>query len=364
MSATHLETVIIGAGQAGLSTGYHLARQGRRFVILDAHKRVGDNWRAHWKSMRLYSPARYDSLPGLPFPASAWAYPTKDEVADYLEDYANRYELTVHNGVTVRRVARQNGHYVVEAGDLSFTADNVVVASGTFGKAYTPAFAGDLDPGITQLHSSQYQEVSQLAEGPVLVVGASHSGGDIAYEAAQAGHATVLSGRDTGQVPFQLESRQARMVFPVLWFVWDHVLTMGTPIGRKMRDDVRHHGGPLLRVKKADLAAAGVERVTERVAGVQNGQPQLDSGRVLKVANVVWCTGFRQDFSWIELPVVGEDGWPLEERGVVAASPGLYFTGLSFQRGFTSMLIGGAGKDAEYIAEHIVARAMTSARHS
>jgi putative flavoprotein involved in K+ transport len=363
MSTEHSQTVIIGAGQAGLSTAYHLARLGHPCAILDAHQRVGDNWRRHWESMRLYSPARYDGLPGMPFPASPWAFPTKDEVGDYLEHYASRFELPVRSGVTVRRVTKENGRYLVDAGDLAFTADNVVVASGTFGKPHTPAFAAELDPAITQLHSSQYKGVSQLRPGPVLVVGASHSGGDIAFEAAKAGHATILSGRDTGQVPVRLESGQARMVFPMLWFVWNHVLTMKTPIGRKMRDEVRNHGGPLLRVKREDLAAAGVERVLERVTGVQSGQPLLDGGRLLDVANVVWCTGFRQDFSWIELPITGEDGWPAEERGVVPGAPGLYFTGLAFQLGFASMLIGGAGKDAEHIAKHIAARTPTGDQH-
>jgi putative flavoprotein involved in K+ transport len=280
MSTQHLETVIVGAGQAGLATGYHLAQLGRRAVIFDAHARVGDNWRRHWDSLRLYSPARYDGLPGMVFPASPWSYPTKDEVADYLEEYAKRFRLTVHSGVSVRRVAKADNGYLVEAGDTSFTADNVVVASGTFGKPYTPAFAAELAPHIVQLHSGRYQGVAQLKPGPVLVVGASHSGSDIAFEAARAGHPTILAGRDTGQIPFRLDSAQARMIFPVLWFAWNHVLTMGTPMGRKMREEVRHHGGPLLRVKRADLAAAGVERVTDRVIDVHNGQPRLEGGRI------------------------------------------------------------------------------------
>jgi putative flavoprotein involved in K+ transport len=257
----------------------------------------------------------------------------------------------------VRRITKEGDRYVIDANGRTLTSDNVVVASGTFGGPYVPAFATELDPAIAQLHSSQYRHVSQLRPGTVLVVGASHSGADIAFEAANAGHPTVLSGRDTGQIPFPIESRQTRMAFPILWFVWNHVLTMSTPMGRKMRDEVRTHGGPLLRVRRDDLAAAGVERVLDRVSGVHNGQPALDGGRVLDVANVVWCTGFRQDFSWIELPILGEDGWPVEERGVVPALPGLYFTGLAFQRAFASMLIGGAGKDAEHIAKHIAARA-------
>lgn len=352
------ETVIIGGGQAGLATAYHLTQLGRSCVVLDHHERIGDNWRRHWDSLKLYSPARYDGLPAMPFPADDWSFPTKDEVANYLETYATHFELPVRSGVNVEKVTKGADGYQVQAGDRRFEADNVVVATGTFGKPYTPDIASQLDPGIRQLHSSEYQRLSQLKDGPVLVVGASHSGGDIAFEAATA-HETVLCGRDTGDIPFDIESRAARMVFPLLWFAWNHVVTIKTPIGRKLRPSIRNHGGPLLRVKGADLAAAGVERVFSRVTGVSDGKPMLDDGRVVDVATVVWCTGFRQEFSWIQLPVVGSDGWPLEQRGVVSEAPGLYFTGLAFQRAFASMLIGGAGSDAGYVAEHIAARQAT-----
>lgn len=359
-STEHFETVIIGAGQAGLATGYHLARRGRSFVILDAHRRVGDNWRRHWDSLRLYSPAGYDGLPGMRFPASRWHYPTKDEVADYLATYAERFELPVRAGVSVEELTKEGDRYVVTAGAHRFEADNVVVATGTFGRPHTPDFAAQLRPEIRQLHSSEYRRLSDLQPGPVLVVGGSHSGGDIAYEAATE-HQTVLCGRDTGQIPIRIDSKRARVVFPVLWFVWNHLLTVKTPMGRKERDHVRFHGGPLLRVQKPDLEARGVERVVSRVAGAQNGLPMLDDGRVLDVSNVVWCTGFRQDFSWIKLPVTGEDGWPLEDLGVSTSSPGLYFCGLSFQRAFASMLVGGAGTDAAHLARHISSRAASSA---
>ncbi|WP_116947049.1 flavin-containing monooxygenase [Jiangella endophytica] len=354
----HIETIVVGGGQAGLSTGYHLARRGRPFLILDDRTRTGDNWRRHWETLRLYSPARYDGLPGMRFPGPGHAFPTKDQVADYLEAYADRFELPVQHGVRVEALTSGNGDgYVLDCGDRRFTADNVVVATGTFGtQGYVPPFARELDPDITQLHSSQYRRPDQLRPGPVLVVGASHSGADIAFEAAREHH-TILSGRTNGQIPVPLESRRARMAFPVLWFLARHVFTLRTPIGRKMRPEVRTHGGPLLRVQADDLAAAGVERVTERVAGVRDGKPVLDDGRVLDVATVVWCTGFRQDFGWIRLPVLGDDGWPLEERGVVPSSPGLYFTGLSFQSAFSSMLVGGAGTDAEHVVRHLTAAA-------
>ena len=246
--AARVETVVIGAGQTGLATGYHLARRGRQFVILDACERVGDNWRCHWDSLRLYSPARVAALPGMRFPAPSTSFPTKDEMADFLERYASSFDLPVRTGLQVRRLSRQDGRYLVTTGGPSFVCDNVVVASGTFGRTpYVPDFAGELDPGILQLHSSAYKNPSQLRPGGVLVVGASHSGGDIAFESGKAGHPTVLSGPIHGEVPFDIEARPARVVFPILFFLAGHLLTIRTPLGRKIRPEVRAHGGPLIR---------------------------------------------------------------------------------------------------------------------
>jgi putative flavoprotein involved in K+ transport len=186
----------------------------------------------------------------------------------------------------------------------------------------------------------------------VLVVGASHSGPDIALEAARE-HPTILSGPYRGEIPFDIESRPARVILRVLWLVANHVLTVKTPLGRKARPHVRLQGGPLIRVKAKHLEAAGVEHVDAKTVGVENGKPVLADGRVVDAANVIWCTGFRLDFSWIDLPVVGEDGYPLEQGGVVPSQPGLYFVGLPFQRSFASMLIGGVGRDAEFVARRI-----------
>jgi putative flavoprotein involved in K+ transport len=350
-----IETVVVGAGQAGLSVGHHLARRGRPFVILDEQQCVGDNWRRYYDSLRLYSPARLDGLPGMRFPAPSWTFPTKDQTADYLEEYAARFDLPVRNGARVERVSRNGRGYVVDCGDRRLEAENVVVATGTFGRPFIPAFADALDPEIVQLHTSEYKNPSQLRDGPVLVVGAAHSGADVAMDVAGA-HRTILCGRDTGQFPGDVEGRLARPVWLMLSFLARRVLTTRTPIGRKMKPEIRAHGGPLLRFKRADLAAAGVERTTARASGVRDGKPELDDGTVLDVANVIWCTGFKQDFSWIDLPVCGEDGWPQEERGVVPSAPGLYFAGLAFQYAFSSMLIVGAGRDAEYVAKQIAAR--------
>src|SRR4051812_10126001 len=356
MPAERFETVIVGGGQGGLATAYHLAKEGRSFVVLDAGERVGDPWRRRWDSLRLYSPAAYDGLPGMPFPKARASFPTTHEMADYLESYAARFELPVRLRTPVEAIAKDDDGYVVTASDHTYQADNVVVATGVMQKPYIPSFAQEIDPRITQLHSTGYRNLAQLQEGGVLVVGASHSGADIAYEAA-AEHATVLSGPDTGQIPASVETRRGRMGFRALFFVGSHILTMDTPLGRKMRPEIRHGGAPLLRYRKKDLLAAGVERVVARTAGVQDGRPVLDDGRVLEVQNVIWCTGFRRDFSWIDVPFeVGEDGYPVQYRGVVASAPGLYFVGLLFLHSFTSMLIRGTGKDAERVAQHIVGK--------
>ncbi len=349
-----VETVIIGGGQAGLAIGYHLSRHGRECVILDASPRVGDSWRRRWPSLRLYSAARLDGLPGMRFPAPAHTFPSAAEMADFLEAYAARFALPVHCGVAVEALERRGGRYLVTAGPRRWEADNVVVATGSFRDPHVPPFAADLDPGITQLHSSEYRGPAQLRDGPVLVVGAAHSGADIAHEVAGT-HATVLSGPSTGELPFRCDGPLARHLMPpVLRLVATRVLTVRTPIGRKARAKIRTGGGPLLRYRSRELGAAGVERVFERTTGVVNGNPVLEDGRVVDTANVIWCTGFRNDYDWIRFPLpIGDDGYPEQARGAVTGCPGLYFAGLLFQDSFSSMLILGAGRDGEHVARQI-----------
>lgn len=223
-----IETVVIGAGQAGLATGYHLQRRGRPFLILEGNDRVGDGWRQQWDTLRLYTPVRYDGLPAMAFPGSPWTFPLKDEVADYLEAYATRFELPVRTGTRVERVEAREGGYFVIADGRRIEADNVIVATGTFGRTpHVPDFAAELDPGIMQLHSSEYRRPEQLQDGSVLVVGASHSGTDVAYEVASS-HATILCGPDRGQIPIRLESPMLRFVLSVMVFMARHVITCKT----------------------------------------------------------------------------------------------------------------------------------------
>src|SRR5881409_2224528 len=245
-STETFDTIVIGGGQAGLAVGYYLKKQGRPFVILDANERIGGSWRTRtWNSLRLFTPARYDGLPG-------WSYPTARETADYLEAYAARFDLPVRTGVAVTRLAKDGDQYRVECDERRFEADSVVIATGFYGKPSVPEFASELDPRIVQMHSSEYRDPSQLRPGGVLLVGAGNSGADIGMEVS-ATHRTWLSGRDKGQIPFRIEHPLRRVVLPVLWFVASHVLTVKTPIGRKVRPHVLEDGAPLIRVKSQDL---------------------------------------------------------------------------------------------------------------
>ena len=281
------DVIVIGGGQAGLSVGYHLARAGARFVILDAQERVGDAWRKRWDSLRLFTPAKFDGLDGMPFPAPRNYFPTKDEMADYLEEYARRFRLPVRTGTRVERVFDRGGRYVVQAGHCELEARQVVIAMAKYQRTKVPGFAGSLSSDILQLHSMDYRNLSQLQPGSVLLVGAGNSGADIALETARAGHKTWMAGRDTGQLPFRGERFLGRNVFMplVLGLVFRHLLTVKTPLGRKMRPAVLSKGGLRIRVKTSDLTAAGVQGAP-RVVGVRNGKPLLEDGRTLTVGNV------------------------------------------------------------------------------
>jgi len=356
-----VNTVVIGGGQAGLSVGYHLSQLGIPFVILDASRRIGDSWRHRWDSLRLFTPARHAGLDGMPFPAEPFSFPTKDEMADYLETYARHFELPVRSGVRVDRLSRLGDRFIVVAGRHRIEASNVVVAMGSYQRPRRPSFAGELRSTIVQLHSFEYRNLSQLHPGDVLVVGAGNSGAEIAIETV-ARHRTWMAGRETGHVPFRVDGLAARLGLSrlVLRVIFHRVLSIATPIGRRLRPRMLHRAAPLIRTKGKDLTAAGVLRVP-RVAGVRNGLPLLEDGRVLDVANVVWCTGFDAAFSWIDLPVFGADGLPQHEAGVVASEPGLFFVGLPFLYAFSSEMIHGVGRDAARIAGAIAARTATAA---
>jgi putative flavoprotein involved in K+ transport len=354
MSRYHVETVIIGGGQAGLTAGYNLAKRGLPFLILDANERIGDAWRNRWDSLRLFTPAHFSRLPGKRLDMPNWSSPTKDEMADYLESYAGQFELPVETGARVDRLEKADGRFLITAGEDTYEAENVIVATGAHNIPKSPAFAGELDPRIVQLHSSAYRNPAQLQDGDVLLVGAGNSGAELAVELCRS-HRVFLAGPKIGEIPVRHGTLRFRPGFRVFRFLGHRVLKRSNRIGRKLGPKLIAEHDPLIRTRSKDLAKAGVERVP-RVTGVEAGRPVLEDGRILDVANVVWCTGFRTDFGWIDLPVFDEAGEPRHDRGVVESEPGLYFLGLIFLYSFSSDVLPGRGRDAEYVAKHIASR--------
>lgn len=318
MDMERFDTIVIGAGQAGLWAGAHLRKTGRSFVILDANDRVGDAWRQRYDSLRLFTPSRYIGLPGLRFPGKASEMPTKDQMADYLESYAERFALPVRTGIHVDGVRREGDRYIVTAGDHRFEADDVIVASGAHREPRLPSIARELDPSIVQLHSTAYRNPSQLQEGGLLVVGAGNSGGDISLELSRT-HPVWLSGPDRGHIPIDIDTPFARLFMTrLVVFAGRHVLTLRTPIGRRAYEKHLTQGDPLIRVKPKQLEAAGVRRVGKTVAV--------------------------------------RDGAPVIEDGVVTSEPGLYFVGLPFQYSAASDVLPGVGRDAAYVVKRLQER--------
>jgi putative flavoprotein involved in K+ transport len=344
-------TIIIGGGQAGLAVGHFLKQQGMDFVILDQNRRTGDSWRNRWESLRLFTPSQFDSLPGKSFPKPNNYFPSKDEVADYLEEYVRQFDLPVRNSVKVESLSRDGQSYQINAGAARFSAENVIVATGPYQVPHIPSFAKLLDPNILQLHSSNYFNPKQIPARSVLVVGAGNSGAEIALELSKTGKQVSLSGRDVGRIP--INSPLGKLFDGrLLWWFMMRVFTLSTPIGRKMQARTAHHGGPLGRARRQEIAEAGII-LTPRMSGIQAGKPQLEDGRVLQVEGVVWATGFQPDYRWINLPIFDKYGYPVHTRGVVHDMPGLYFIGLLFQTGLSSSLLGGIGKDAAYITAQV-----------
>lgn len=353
--ATELvDTVIVGAGQAGLAMGRELGARGREFVILDERANVGDGWRERWDSLRLFTPASRSALPGMPFPGPAVNFPTRTEVADYFAAYAARFGLPVRQGTAVTHVsAHSDGAHSDGARSDGFRLDTmagalvarrVVIATGSNQHPMTPALSRDLDPGIAQLHSGDYRGPASIGSGPVLVVGAGTSGTQLAIELA-ASHSVTIAGRPTAHVPDAV----LRWAPNAYWAFANSVLTRSTPIGRKVAGVFHDRGAPLINVSVTDLDRAGVRRVG-RVESVASGKPTVEDGESIEATTVLWATGYRPDFGWIDGITVDAHGWPMTRRGIVDAIPGLYFLGLPFQYALTSGLIGGVGRDAAYVA--------------
>ncbi|PWC05250.1 flavin-containing monooxygenase [Agromyces badenianii] len=352
MSTSVIDTAVIGAGAAGLTVGKRLAERGASLELFDEHARVGDPWRERYRSLRLFTPRPFISLPGLRLDEGRFAYPTGAQMGDYLERYARHFELPVRTSSRVIAMTRaSDGRFRLElaSGD-EVRAERVVVTTGAHRIPVVPAFARELDPAIRQLHSLDYLGPEQLADGPVLVVGAANSGTDVALEAARNGHAVTLAGRHPGHVPVDIDTPLGNLMAG--FFVSRlRRRTIDSPKGRAMRAAVLAHGVMLVRNKPAALDRVGIVQLG-RVTGVEGGRPVTADGTGVDAATVVWCTGSRPDLGWIDIDgVVGDDGRPLEVRGIATGCPGLAFVGMPFQYSVASSTLMGMDRDARFVVE-------------
>jgi putative flavoprotein involved in K+ transport len=337
------DVVVIGASQAGLAVGYHLAKRGLRFVILDAGPEIGHTWRSRWNSLRLFTPAQYSGLPGMAFPAPDDTYASKDDVAAYLESYATAFDLPVELNTKVKALSRRDGAYVIATTDGEFTADNVVVATGPFQTPFVPPIAGDLDESIVQVHSADYRSPDQLPDGHVLVVGGGNSGFQIAEELAATRKVDLAVGKRMPSLPQRLLGRD---LFWWLMRIGFMGINTESRLGRKLsKRDV------LIGSSPRGLRRVGVTK-RKRLTTAAGRRAVFDDETELDVDAIVWATGYRSDFSWIDLPAIKEGSRILHRRGVTDA-PGLFFIGLTWQHTRGSGLIGFVKDDAAFIADRI-----------
>jgi putative flavoprotein involved in K+ transport len=342
-----LDVVVVGAGQAGLALGWHLSRQGRRFLLLDAAPELGHSWRSRWDSLRLFSPAQYDALPGMDFPAPADTYPTKDEVADYLTEYADRFQLPVLLNTAVTRLERLADRFAVHTPQGILRARQVVVATGPFQNPVIPALAEGLDAEVVQLHSADYRNPGQLPPGPVVVVGAGNSGLQIADELAGDHDVTVAVGAKALRLPQRILGRD------LFWWLTElgvMTRTADSPLAKRMRargDLVI--GSSLKALRRRGIALA------PRVVSAAAKELSFSDGTRTAPASVIWATGFRSDYSWIDIPGVVADARVVHQRGVTRV-PGLYFLGLPWQHTRGSALLGFVRHDAAWLADTMYPR--------
>ncbi|GGE87674.1 flavin-containing monooxygenase [Mycetocola zhadangensis] len=343
-------TIIIGAGQAGLAVAHELEERSVSCVVVDRAEAIGDPWRERWDSLRLFTPAVHDGLPGLPFPAPPASLPSKDEFADYLNVYAGTLSAPVHLSTSVTRVTNAGDRYLVQTSSGLMEADSVVLATGTHPLPHVPAFATDIAADIRQLHSSGYSKPDDLPSGTVLVVGSGTSGLQIALDLARS-HDVTVAGRPTPHIPDAI----FRFAGAAYWALVSHLLTTATPVGRKVAATFHDRGAPLISVSPGDIDRAGIMRVA-RITGTDAGRPVTQDGDVLTPRSIVWATGYRPNLDWVDGLPLDAHGWPISIRGVVDAVPGLYTVGFPFQFGLTSGLIGGVGRDAAHVAGAIQSR--------
>jgi putative flavoprotein involved in K+ transport len=349
-----LDVLVVGAGQAGLALGHHLGRRGARFLLLDAGPEIGHSWRSRWDSLRLFTPAQYDGLPGMPFPAPASYHPTKDEVADYLQAYAARFDLPVRLHSPVTRLHREDDGFAATTPTGTLRAAQVVVATGPFQTPRVPALGRDVDPQVCQLHSAGYRNPGQLPDGArVLVVGAANSGLQIAAELARTHPVTVAIGARPPQLPQRILGRD-------LFYWLSSTGLMTATSGSRLARRIRARGDLVIGSRISTLRRAGVT-FRPRLTGITGRTAGFADGTAAEVDAIVWATGFGPDYGWLHVPGAVVDGQVRHATGVTDVA-GLYFLGLPWQSSRGSALLGFVGRDAAALDARMAADAGRSGR--
>jgi putative flavoprotein involved in K+ transport len=342
-----LDVVVIGGGQAGLVMARRLADKGLRFTVLEAAPELGHTWRARWDSLKLFTPAQYDALPGMPFPAPADTYPVKDQVADYLRAYADKAGLPVRLDTRVTSLRRAGDMFEVGAAGEVLHARQVVVATGPFQVPFIPPAAGGLDASVAQLHSAEYRNPHTLPDGPVLVVGGGNSGFQIAEELAATRQVDLSIGSRNTLLPQRLLGRD------LFWWLTRLGLMRVSATSRLGRR-VQSRGEFVIGTDRRRLRRAGV-RFRPRLVAADGRTVQFADGSTLDVSAVIWATGYRADYAWIQIPGVVRDGRVAHRRGITDV-PGLSFLGLTWQHTRGSALLGFVDDDARYLADRLAAQ--------
>ncbi|GFN33268.1 oxidoreductase [Paenibacillus curdlanolyticus] len=342
-----IDTLIIGGGQAGLAAGYYLQQSGVPCLIVDANERVGDSWRKRYDSLKLFTPRRYSALPPMAMRGKPWEYPNKNEMADYLEEYALALELPVQMNTHVTAVFKRQGQFIVETNQGTIVSNRLVVASGPFQKPHIPAFAEKLSTRVKQLHTSEYRHPGDMPTGRLVIVGGGNSGGQIAYECASTHKVVLSASKPINYLPYKVLGRSL-----FWWYERIGLLRKGpeTRLGSKLKNKQ----DPLYGFELKKAIARGELSLAPRAVDAEESTMIFEDGSRHETDGVLWATGFQSDYSWLQIDGSKDtSGMPLHEKGVSPVA-GLYYVGLPWQTCRGSALIGWVALDASRIRDVIV----------
>jgi putative flavoprotein involved in K+ transport len=349
-----LDFIIVGGAQAGLSMAYYLNKMGKEYMVVDKETEVGTSWLNRWDSLKLFTPSEFNNLPGMDFPAEKGYYPTKEDVADYFKNYVDEFNIEVRLNTLVEEVWKEDDYFILKHQNGEIKSKNVVIATGPFHIPYTPSFSKKITDDVLQIHSNYYKNPLQLREGPAMVVGAGDSGFQILDEISKTNRTTYFSGAtDVRVLPQEILGKTLWWWFTKIGFL---SFSRKTWLGKKLSQS------------KQPIIGTDVKGILKRDNVIPVGKTKNAKGKIIvtedrrieELKNIVWATGYRPNFSWIEGLELTKDGYPKHYRGI-SNIEGLYFIGLPWLHTRGSATLGGIKKDAQYLANYIEAEDKTLA---